>query len=67
MRPPGAEVDNFPESPLSKYSHDFTHRQTSPCSGFLFGGGGGLVRAFDGEPFDSRDIGGGSKWMFWYV
>lgn len=25
-----------------------------------------FMQAFDGEEFDPRDIGGGSKWMFWF-
>ena len=25
-----------------------------------------FIRTFDEEPFDPRDKGSGSKWMFWY-
>jgi hypothetical protein len=62
------EVDNFLGRPLAKYSHCFTHDH-EPHAVFCFKGKADadqFTQAFAGEPFDPRDKGGGSKWMFWY-
>jgi hypothetical protein len=62
------EVDNFFGRTLSKYSHYFTHDHESYAV-FCFkekADADKFAQAFDGEPFDPRDKGGGSKWMFWY-
>jgi hypothetical protein len=62
------EVDNFFGRPLAKYSHYFTHDHEAYAV-FRFkekADADKFTQAFDGEPFDPRDKGGGSKWMFWY-
>jgi hypothetical protein len=59
------EVDNFFGRPLAKYSHYFTHDHASYAA-FCFketADADKFTQAFDGEPFDPRDKGGGSKRM----
>lgn len=57
------EVEGFSGHPLSKYSHYFTHAEQSYAV-FCFADkaeADPFMRAFDGEPFDVRDVGGGRK------
>ncbi len=63
-----SEVDNFFGRPLAKgtyhyvYQHEsyevFSFKEEADALAFM--------AAFEGEPFDPRDIGGGSKWMMWF-
>lgn len=62
------DIENFFGRPLAKYSHNFVHERRS-YTVFMFAKldeAESFRRAFNGEPFDPRDIGGGSKWMFWF-
>lgn len=62
------EVDNFFGRPLAKDSHYyicegqtyavFSFREKMEADAFM--------SAFEGEPFDPRDAGRGSHWMYWY-
>jgi hypothetical protein len=65
LLPPSVEAWLFGRE-LDKYSHYFTHgKQTYAV--FCFASqdeADRFMRAFDGEEFDARDIGRGSKWMF---
>jgi hypothetical protein len=62
------EVEGFFGRQLWKYTHYFTHAdKTYAVFGFVKKEEADqFMQAFNGEPFDVRDIGGGSKWMFWF-
>jgi hypothetical protein len=53
---------------VSTYSHDLAYEHVSYAifSFKLKEEAVRFMKAFDGEPFDPRDKGGGSKWVFWY-
>lgn len=63
-----SEVDNFFGRPLWRDDHAyrynnesyevFSFKEESEAQAFM--------KAFEGEPFDPRDKGRGSKWMFWF-
>ncbi len=64
-----SEVDNFFGRPLATRRsrlqvsrHEvyevFSFKEESEAQAFM--------KAFEGEPFDPRDKGRGSKWMFWF-
>lgn len=63
-----AEVDDFFGRPLSRRDHNVVHegktyavyRFTEKADAVKF------MRAFDGEPFDPRDMGSGKHWTRWY-
>ena len=63
-----AEADFFFNRPSQKFSHCFTYDYIRyvvfgfPCAEEAKQ----FAKAFHGEPFDPRDAGRGSKWMFWY-
>lgn len=63
-----SEVDNFFGRPLAQDDHAYTYQHES-YEVFSFkeeSDAKKFMAAFDGEPFDPRDIGGGSNWMKWY-
>ncbi len=63
-----SEVDGFFSRPLSKLDHNVVFEGESYVV-FRFKekiDAGTFMIAFDGEPFDPRDLGSGSKWTRWY-
>lgn len=63
-----SEVDDFLGRPIWKLSSNLIHEQNSYVI-FSFrekADADSFMAAFAGEPFDLRDKGRGSKWMYWY-
>lgn len=63
-----SEVDNFFGRPLARDSHAYRYQNES-YEVFSFkeeAEAQAFMKAFEGEPFDPRDKGRGSKWMFWF-
>lgn len=63
-----SEVDNFFGRPLAKNSYHYMYQNES-YEVFSFkeeSEAKQFMAAFEGEPFDPRDVGGGSKWMMWF-
>lgn len=63
-----SEVEAFFGRPLACYSHSLTFEQNSYVVFFFKAKADAdlAVQQFNGEPFDVRDKGRGSKWMFWF-
>ncbi|WP_424632174.1 hypothetical protein [Bradyrhizobium sp. SYSU BS000235] len=63
-----AEVGGFFGRELWQSTHYYSHDHNSYAV-FAFADkaeADQFMRAFDGEPFDPRDAGSGSKWMYWF-
>jgi hypothetical protein len=62
------QVDGFFGRRLFKLSHDLTYEHDTYAifSFLLKEEADRFMQAFDGEPYDPRDRGGGPHWMHWY-